>query len=100
MPELPLNNPRTTGESRFEVTGPNNTPLPAGRYRFRLEVIDDLDQRSDASEVEVLVLGGRPVVRLRAPQSVALGQPIPLEAVEAASPNNVPIRRFVWTRVG
>jgi hypothetical protein len=51
MARFRLNRPITSGEPTIVVDG----GLPAGRHRFRLEVIDSTGQRSSPSDVVVTV---------------------------------------------
>lgn len=55
MPEFIPNQPIETAEPRIEVTVNPQTPLPIGRQRFQLVVIDSAENESQPDLVEVII---------------------------------------------
>lgn len=74
MPEFTLNQPIETRDPQIEVTS-GNAPLPIGRLRFQLVVVDDAGNESLPSTVEVIVADtARPTAVLDAPEKVGFGE--------------------------
>ena len=74
MPKFTIGQPITTNEPDIEVEVSRDNPLPPGRHRFRLIVVDDAGQESAPDEVEVIVVDeSRPTAVLDGPRSVAHG---------------------------
>ncbi len=64
-----------TQESSIEVSIDPATPLPPGRHRFELVVVDDAGNLSDPAYAEIIVRDDeRPTAVLDAPPSVTRGQ--------------------------
>lgn len=100
MPVFEINTPIETEEPVIIVSA-GERPLPPGRYRFRLVVMDNDEQFSEPSEVEVIVRDDRrPTAVLDAPQQVLLNQDFELRGDRSSDPEPGKIVRYVWSLVG
>ncbi|MDT4956095.1 MAG: hypothetical protein QOJ02_4233 [Acidobacteriota bacterium] len=97
MAEFVPNQPITDENGVVEVTFGNVVkPLPPGTHIFQLVVVDDLGVSSDPVTAQV-VIQGKPVAVLSAPDKVALGLPFKLDAT-ASTPKGK-ITKFIFTRI-
>lgn len=55
MPQFRPNVPIVQTDPLVSVDVPANRPLPAGRYRFQLVVVDDANNESEPAFLEVIV---------------------------------------------
>ena len=100
MPVFEINTPIETDDAVIVVSA-GRSPLAPGRYRFRLQVRDNDDLLSDASEVDVIVRDDRkPTAVLDAPPQVLLGQDFELRGTRSSDPEPGKIVKYVWTLVG
>ena len=75
MADFVVNQDVTTDQPVVEVSVSAAKPLPLGRQRFRLVVVDDSGNRSAPDEVEVIVADqSAPTAVLNAPKVVNFGQ--------------------------
>ena len=75
MAQFIANQTIETLESEIEVTVNPQTPLPVGRNRFQLVVVDDSGNVSEPDVVEVIVKdASKPTAILQAPREVNFGQ--------------------------
>jgi hypothetical protein len=100
MPEFLPNQPiqDDTGAGVVDVTFGNTVKsLPPGPHTFQLVVVDDMGVSSDPVTVQVVVQG-KPIAVLSAPDKVALGQAFKLDATRSTSPGGK-VTKFIFTRV-
>lgn len=89
-----------TKESQIEVTVDPARPLPVGKMRFQLIVVDDAGNESIPTLVEVQVLDTvKPNAVLDAPSSVAYGNSFTLFGNRSVDPVGGGIIRYIWERV-
>lgn len=101
MPEFVINTDIQTDTPTIEVTVTANRPLPIGRHRFRLIVVDDSGNNSAPDEVQVLVADqSAPTAVLGAPRIVAFGNSFNLDGTRSFDAGGGRIVRFVWTYLG
>ena len=75
MAQFIANQTIETLESEIEVTVNPQTPLPVGRNRFQLVVVDDSGNVSEPDVVEFIVKdASKPTAILQAPREVNFGQ--------------------------
>ena len=75
MAQFVTNQTIETPEPEIEVTVNPQAPLPVGRHRFQLVVIDDSGNVSEPDVVEVIVKDtSKPTAVLQAPREVNFGQ--------------------------
>ena len=75
MAQFVANQTIETPESEIEVTVTPQAPLPVGRNRFQLVVVDDSGNVSEPDVVEVIVKDtSKPTAVLQAPREVNVGQ--------------------------
>ncbi len=75
MAQFVTSQPVVTAEPDVEVTVNPQTPLPVGRNRFQLVVVDDSGNISEPDVVEVIVKDtSKPTAVLQAPREVNVGQ--------------------------
>lgn len=98
MAEFVPNKPITQETPVIDVTFGNAAPaLPPGTHTFQLVVVDDLGVSSDPV-IEQVIVQGKPVAVLSAPERVAAGQAFKLDG----SKSNVPggkVAKFIFTRI-
>ena len=83
--EMPLNQPRSSSLTGFELAQYPGDPLRAGRHRFRLEVTDAAGRVSQPVEIQLIVLDNiPPVAILGAHASVPFGAPFVLHGEHSA----------------
>jgi hypothetical protein len=97
MPQFVTNQPIETTEPEVEVTVNPQAPLPVGRHRFQLVVVDDSGNVSEPDVVEVIVKDtSRPTAVLQAPREVNFGQSFPLSGRQSSDIGGR-IVRYRWT---
>lgn len=101
MAEFVLNTDVVTNEPIVEVTVSPDRPLPIGRQRFRLIVVDDAGNRSAADEVVVIVADQEaPTAILRAPGLVGFSRSFDLNGAASFDVGGGRITQYVWTYLG
>jgi hypothetical protein len=99
--EFVVNQSVTTDQPVVEVTVSASKPLPLGRHRFRLVVVDDSGNRSAPDEVEVIVADrSAPTAVLNAPKVVDLGQRFNLDGSKSFDVGGGRVVQWVWTYLG
>lgn len=89
-----------TEDPVVEVTIDANNPLPPGRYRFRLVVMDEQKNFSEPSEVEVIVRDSeRPTAVLDADPQVEFGQSFKLSGERSSDVPPGKVVLYQWTLV-
>ncbi|HUM01923.1 MAG TPA: hypothetical protein VL084_06530 [Thermoanaerobaculia bacterium] len=98
MAEFKPNVPIETPDSTIEVTVTPAKPLPVGRNRFQLVVVDDSGNRSDPDVVEVVVRDAqKPTAVIDAPRLVDFGKSFQLSGARSADIAPGKVVQYVWT---
>ena len=101
MAEFAVGQDIETDVPTVEVTVNPQVPLPLGRHRFRLIVVDDSGNRSMPDEVDVIVADQEnPTAVLRAPGTVPFGASFPLDGRRSVDAGGGQVVRWVWTYLG
>ena len=101
MAEFAVNADVTTETPTVEVTVSPDRPIPLGRQRFRLIVVDDAGNKSIADEVTIIVADlDAPTAVLRAPRSVAQGTSFTLDGSASFDTGGGRVAQYVWTYLG
>jgi hypothetical protein len=101
MAEFVVNADVTTPAPTVEVTITPNRPMPLGRHRFRLIVVDDAGNRSAPDEVVVIVADqDAPTAVLRAPGIVGFARSFNLDGSASFDAGGGRIAQYVWTYLG
>jgi hypothetical protein len=101
MAEFVINNDVVTNEPKVEVTVSPDRPLPIGRQRFRLIVVDDAGNKSAPDEVIVIVADQEaPTAVLRGPRITAFGRSFGLDGSASVDQGGGRIVQYVWTYLG
>ena len=91
--------PVVTAEPTIEVTVTPDAPLPVGRHRFQLVVVDDSGNESAPSVAEVIVRDAqKPTAVLDAPRDVNSGSNFQLSGARSSDIGGK-IVKYVWTRL-
>jgi hypothetical protein len=101
MAEFVINADVTTNESKVEVTVTAARPMPLGRQRFRLIVVDDAGNKSAPDEVVVIVADqDAPTAVLRGPRITPFGRSFGLDGSASVDAGGGRIVQYVWTYLG
>lgn len=101
MAEFQINQPIKTEEPTIEVSITARNPLPPGRHKFRLVVVDDSGNESAPDEVEVVVLDQeRPTAVLKAPSQVNSNTSFDLDGKSSVDVGGGRIVSYTWTYLG
>jgi hypothetical protein len=91
----------STDTPSIEFTVDPKNPLPIGRQRFRLVVVDDSGNVSQGDEVVVIVADqSAPTAVLGAPTVVASGASFNLDGSKSFDVGGGKVVKYVWTYVG
>src|SRR5262245_43553069 len=84
-----------------EVTIDRAAPLPIGRHRFQLVVVDDSGNQSAPDALEVIVRDTtKPTAVLSAPSQVDFGQSFSLDGRRSSDVPPGRLVRYIFTLVG
>lgn len=101
MADFVINADVVTTEPTVEVTVTRERPLPIGRQRFRLIVVDDAGNRSAPDEVTVIVADqDAPTAVLRAPTLVGFSRSFELNGAASFDVGGGRLVEYVWTYLG
>jgi hypothetical protein len=101
MAEFIINQEVKTDTPKVEVTVPADKPLPLGRHRFRLVVVDDSGNTSVSDDVVVIVADQtNPTAVLNAPSTVAFGNSFNLDGSRSFDAAGGSITTYLWTYLG
>ncbi len=101
MAEFTVNQDVATDQPVGEVTVSANKPLPIGRQRFRLVVVDDSGNKSAPDEVEVIIADqSAPTAVLNAPKVVGFGQKFNLDGSKSFDVGGGKLKQWIRTYVG
>ncbi len=97
MAEFQPNAPIETTDPTIEVTVTPAKPLPVGRKRFQLVVVDDSGNQSDPDVVEVIVRDAqKPTAVIDAPRLVDFGKSFQLSGTRSSDVGGRVVK-YVWT---
>lgn len=89
-----------TQDPTVEVTVTANAPLPPGRHRFQLVVVDDSGLQSEPAVAEVIVIDSRrPTAVIDAPRTVPFGSSFMLSGAQSADLAPGRITAYNWVRL-
>jgi hypothetical protein len=89
-----------TAEPTVEVTVSPNSPLPPGRHRFQLVVVDDSGNQSEPAIAEVIVVDNqKPTAVLDAPRTVPFGSSFTLSGARSTDLPPGKITTYNWVRL-
>ena len=98
MAEFTFGQTVETKEPVVEVTVSPDKPLPTGRLRFRLVVIDDSGNASEPSDVEVIIRDSeRPTAVLDADPQVEFGNSFKLSGERSSDVAPGQVVLYQWT---
>jgi hypothetical protein len=98
MPEFRTGEPIETVEPEIEVTATPARPLPVGRNRFQLVVVDDSGNVSAPATVEVIVRDTtNPTAVLDAPREIEFGRSFQLSGRRSSDIPPARIVSYRWT---
>jgi hypothetical protein len=98
MPNFVVGTPQETQQPSVEVTVNPQTPLPVGRHRFQLVVVDDAGNASRPDIVEVIVKDSKnPTAVLKVPPQVEFGQSFLLDGRGSSDVPPGRVVKFIWT---
>ena len=101
MAEFLINTDVVTDTPAVEVTLTADRPLPLGRHRFRLVVVDDSGNRSAADVNNVIVADQEnPTAVLSAPSVVPFGTSFNLDGSRSFDVGGGKVVKYVWTYMG
>ena len=100
MAEFRPGQPIETDVPTVEVTVTPGAPLPVGRHRFQLVVVDDSGNQSEPSVAEVIVRDRqKPTAVLDVPAAVDFGSSFRLSGSRSSDVAPGKIVKFIWTRL-
>lgn len=101
MAQFVINTDVTTDQPLVEVTISPDQPLPLGRHRFRLIVVDDSGNKSAPDEVELIVADqSAPTAVLGVPRVVALGASFNMDGSKSFDVGGGKVVQWLWTYLG
>ena len=96
-----INQDVTSETPTVEVTIDPSNPLPPGRHRFRLIVVDDAGNASAGDEVTIIIADqAAPTAVLNAPSVVATGRSFNLDGSKSFDQGGGKVVKFVFTYLG
>jgi hypothetical protein len=100
MAAFVIGTPVETADPVIEVTVDPTSPLPIGRHRFQLVVVDDSGNQSLADSVEVVVKDSiNPTAVLKAPSQVEFGTSFQLDGRASTDVAPGKVVKYVFTMV-
>ena len=85
-------------DASLVITIDQNQPLTVGAHIFQLEVLDDSGNRSQPTQVRVVVFDNQaPTAVINAPERVPFGAEFTLSGAESRDVGGGRITRFIWT---
>lgn len=101
MAEFAIDTDILTKTPTIEVTVNPDKPLPLGRHRFRLIVVDDSGNKSFADSVQVVIADQEnPTAMLLAPKVVSVGKSFLLDGSQSFDVGGGTVTEYVWTYLG
>ncbi|MCV2352301.1 hypothetical protein [Paucibacter sp. Y2R2-4] len=100
MPNFVTGQEISTSESNVEVTVTPSSPLPPGRHKFQLVVVDDSGNQSEPATVEIVVIDDKkPTAVIDAPATVPFGASFKLSGARSSDLPPGKIVRYQWLRL-
>jgi hypothetical protein len=101
MAEFVIGKEVSTEQASIEVTVNKDAPLPVGRQRFRLVVIDDSGNESKPDELSIIVADTEaPTAVLKLPKVVSVGQSFDMDGSASFDVGGGKVVKWVWTYLG
>lgn len=101
MAEFVIGTDIVTDLPTVEVTLTPTKPLPLGRHRFRLIVVDQAGNKSVEDEVQVLIADQEnPTAVINAPSLVPFGKSFQLDGRKSFDVGGGAVAQYVWTYLG
>ncbi|HEX2828594.1 MAG TPA: hypothetical protein VHP37_19730 [Burkholderiales bacterium] len=101
MAEFIISKEIETEQPTIEVTIDPRNPLPVGRHRFRLVVVDDSGNTSKPDEIEVIVADQEaPTAVLTGPEIVGMSSSFELSGEKSFDTGGGVIKVYRWTYLG
>ena len=101
MADFTVNTDVVTEKPTVEVTVNSDRPMPIGRQRFRLVVVDDAGNKSKPDEVTMIIADqDAPTAVLRAPKVAPFGRSFDLDGSNSFDVGGGRIVQYVWTYLG
>ncbi len=84
----------------IEVTVNSDSPLPIGRHKFQLVVVDDSGNSSLPDSVDIIVRDTiNPTAILIAPTQVEAGQSFTLDGNKSSDVAPGKVVKYIWTQI-
>ena len=100
MPAFVIGTPIESADPLIEVTVDPAAPLPVGRHRFQLAVVDDSGNRSLPDTIDVVVRDSQnPTAVLRAPSQVEFGASFQLDGRASSDVPPGRVVKYVFTLI-
>ena len=101
MAEFVIGTDISTDNPVIEVTVTADKPLAVGRQIFRLIVVDDSGNQSQADQITVIVADqDAPTAVLSGPQIVGTGKSFKLNGERSFDVGGGKVVQYIWTYVG
>lgn len=101
MADFNINADVVTETPTVEVTVSAERPMPIGRQRFRLVVVDDAGNQSAPDEVTMIIADqDAPTAVLRAPRIAPFGRSFDLDGRNSFDAGGGRIVQYIWTYLG
>jgi len=98
--EFRVGQPIETDVADIEVSVSASAPLPVGRHRFQLVVVDDAGNQSSPDVLEVVIRDTtRPTAVIQGPREVDFGRSFQLSGSRSVDIGGGRIVRYQWTRL-
>jgi hypothetical protein len=89
-----------TNDPHVDVTVTPAAPLPPGKHRFQLIVVDDAGNASDPTFADIVVVDDKkPTAVIDAPATVPLGVSFSLSGARSSDVAPGKVVEFRWTRL-
>lgn len=101
MPKFVVGTPVETTVPTVEVTVDAQTPLPIGKHKFQLVVVDESGNQSLPDTVELVVRDSiNPTAILRAPSQVEFGRSFILDGRASSDVPPGKVLKWIFTLLG
>ena len=101
MANFVIGTPIETTEATIEFTINPSSPLPVGRHKVQLTVVDDSGNQSVPDTVEVIVKDTKnPTAVLKVPSQVEAGQSFVLDGRSSTDIAPGTIKTYIWNWLG
>jgi hypothetical protein len=101
MAKFTVNVPVETSDPKVIVDVDPQSPLPPGRHRFSLVVVDDSGNESEADVVDIIVADrDRPTAVLQGPEIASVGKEFGLSGAKSFDTGGGTIKIWRFTYLG